>query len=137
MKNIYIENLKNSESRADHILADFIEKHLQDLNLVICANRGDMFESALTQEPTKRSGLHVVSTGDWVFNGEVVEIKYITKKTKASNQRLGTIANYYLIGFNDGLSIDLRLIKKCDLIVNKDNKISYQDNHDLGIKVNL
>ncbi len=49
-----------------------------------CTNRGDALEIALTGKAVNRDGLHHRSDGDGVFNGERVEIKYLTTKTKAS-----------------------------------------------------
>ena len=92
-------------------------------------------EMAITKEPVKRSGLHEVSKGDFVFNGMVVEIKYLTKKTKASKDLKGTLATHYLIGFNNGNEIELRLIAKSDLVVRQDNRIAYQDNINKGVRL--
>lgn len=103
-------------------------------------NRGDFFEMALTKERVKRTGAHVISNGDFVYNGQIVEIKYLTKKTGASKDKQGTLANYYLIGFNNGETIELRLIKKCDLITRHDGtreKITFQDNINKGVRVEL
>lgn len=103
-------------------------------------NRGDFFEMALTKERVKRNGLHEMSTGDYIYNGEIVEIKYLTKKTGASKDKRGTLANYYLIGFNNGETIELRLIKKCDLVTQHDGtreKITFQDNINKGVRVEL
>ena len=92
-------------------------------------------EMAITKEPVKRSGLHEVSKGDFVFNGMIVEIKYLTKKTKASKDLKGTLATHYLIGFNNGNEIELRLIAKNDLVVRQDNRIAYQDNINKGVRL--
>lgn len=103
-------------------------------------NRGDFFEMALTKERVKRNGLHEMSKGDYIYNGEIVEIKYLTKKTGASKDKRGTLANYYLIGFNNGETIELRLIKKCDLVTQHDGtreKITFQDNINKGVRVKL
>ena len=90
---------------------------------------------AITKEPVKRSGLHEVSKGDFVFNGMTVEIKYLTKKTKASKDLKGTLATHYLIGFNNGNEIELRLIAKNELVVRQDNRIAYQDNINKGVRL--
>ena len=118
------------------VLAKFIARAGVE-NLVENAtfNRGDFFEMAITKEPVKRSGLHEVSKGDFVLNGVVVEIKYLTKKTKASKDLKGTLATHYLIGFNNGNEIELRLIAKNDLVVRQDNRIAYQDNINKGIRL--
>ena len=125
-----------NQNKVDMVLAKFIARAGVE-NLVENAtfNRGDFFEMAITKEPVKRSGLHEVSKGDFVFNGMLVEIKYLTKKTKASKDLKGTLATHYLIGFNNGNEIELRLIKKSELVVRQDNRIAYQDNINKGIRL--
>ena len=128
-----------NQNKVDMVLAQFIVRAGVE-NLVENAtfNRGDFFEMAITKEPVKRSGLHEVSKGDFVLNGMVVEIKYLTKKTKASKDLKGTIAQKYLIGFNSGKEIILKLIDKKDLKTRVDGKrlkITYQDNIGLGVRV--
>ena len=125
-----------NQNKVDMVLAKFIA-HAGVENLVENAtfNRGDFFEMAITKEPVKRSGLHEVSKGDFVFNGMIVEIKYLTKKTKASKDLKGTLATHYLIGFNNGNEIELRLIPKSELVVRQDNRIAYQDNINKGIRL--
>ena len=59
----------------------------------------------------------------------------ITKKTKASKDLKGTLATHYLIGFNNGNEIELRLIAKSDLVVRQDNRIAYQDNINKGVRL--
>ena len=125
-----------TQNKVDMVLAKFIARAGVE-NLVENAtfNRGDFFEMAITKEPVKRSGLHEVSKGDFVLNGMIVEIKYLTKKTKASKDLKGTLATHYLIGFNNGNEIELRLIAKNDLVVRQDNRIAYQDNINKGIRL--
>ena len=125
-----------NQNKVDMVLAKFIARAGVE-NLVENAtfNRGDFFEMAITKEPVKRSGLHEVSKGDFVLNGMIVEIKYLTKKTKASKDLKGTLATHYLIGFNNGKEIELRLIAKNDLVVRQDNRIAYQDNINKGIRL--
>ena len=125
-----------NQNKVDMVLAKFIARAGVE-NLVENAtfNRGDFFEMAITKEPVKRSGLHEVSKGDFVFKGMVFEIKYLTKKTKASKDLRGTLATHYLIGFNNGNEIELRLIKKSELVVRQDNRIAYQDNINKGIRL--
>ena len=125
-----------NQNKVDMVLAQFIARAGVE-NLVENAtfNRGDFFEMAITKEPVKRSGLHEVSKGDFVLNGMVVEIKYLTKKTKASKDLRGTLATHYLIGFNNGNEIELRLIAKNELIVREDNRIAYQDNINKGVRL--
>ena len=127
------------ENKVDKVLAEFIiEKGAADLVNSATFNRGDFFEMAITGEQVKRSGLHEVSKGDYEYNGEIVEIKYLTKKTGASKDLKGTIAKYYLIGFNSGKEIVIKLIAKKDLrcrLDGKRQKITYQDNIELGVKV--
>lgn len=125
-----------NQNKVDMVLAKFIARAGVE-NLVENAtfNRGDFFEMAITKEPVKRSGLHEVSKGDFVFNGMIVEIKYLTKKTKASKDLKGTLATHYLIGFNNGNEIELRLIAKNELVVRQDNRIAYQDNINKGIRL--
>ena len=125
-----------NQNKVDMVLAKFIARAGVE-NLVENAtfNRGDFFEMAITKEPVKRSGLHEVSKGDFVLNGMIVEIKYLTKKTKASKDLKGTLATHYLIGFNNGNEIELRLIAKNELVVRQDNRIAYQDNINKGIRL--
>lgn len=125
-----------NQNKVDMVLAQFIV-HAGVENLVENAtfNRGDFFEMAITKEPVKRSGLHEVSKGDFILNGMVVEIKYLTKKTKASKDLKGTLATHYLIGFNNGNEIELRLIAKNELVVRPDNRIAYQDNINRGVRL--
>ena len=125
-----------NQNKVDMVLAKFIARAGVE-NLVENAtfNRGDFFEMAITKEPVKRSGLHEVSKGDFVFNGMVAEIKYLTKKTKASKDLKGTLATHYLIGFNNGNEIELRLIAKNELVVREDNRIAYQDNINKGVRL--
>ena len=125
-----------NQNKVDMVLAQFIARAGVE-NLVENAtfNRGDFFEMAITKEPVKRSGLHEISKGDFVLNGMVVEIKYLTKKTKASKDLKGTLATHYLIGFNNGNEIELRLIAKNELIVREDNRIAYQDNINKGVRL--
>ena len=129
-----IEKLR--QNKIDSVLADFIAcAGVQDLVDNATFNRGDFFEMAITKEPVKRNGLHEVSKGDFVLNGMVVEIKYLTKKTKASKDLKGTLATHYLIGFNNGNEIELRLIAKNELVVREDNRIAYQDNINKGVRL--
>lgn len=125
-----------NQNKVDMVLAQFIARAGVE-NLVENAtfNRGDFFEMAITKKPVKRSGLHEISKGDFVLNGMVVEIKYLTKKTKASKDLKGTLATHYLIGFNNGKEIELRLIAKSELVVRKDNRIAYQDNINKGVRL--
>ena len=125
-----------NQNKVDMVLAQFIARAGVE-NLVENAtfNRGDFFEIAITKEPVKRSGLHEVSKDDFVLNGMVVEIKYLTKKTKASKDLRGTLATHYLIGFNNGNEIELRLIAKNELVVREDNRIAYQDNINKGVRL--
>ena len=125
-----------NQNKVDMVLAKFIARAGVE-NLVENAtfNRGDFFEMAITKEPVKRNGLHEVSKGDFVLNGMIVEIKYLTKKTKASKDLKGTLATHYLIGFNNGNEIELRLIAKNELVVRQDNRIAYQDNINKGVRL--
>ena len=132
---------KLQQNKRDMILLEFLLSHNIDKTLANndnLYNRGDLFEMALTRELVKRDGLHAVSQGDWTYNGVSVEIKYLTKQTGASDQMNGTICNYYLIGFNDGDKITIKLIKKKDLKTRYEKtrqKITYQDNINLGIEI--
>lgn len=125
-----------NQNKVDMVLAQFIARAGVE-NLVENAtfNRGDFFEMAITKEPVKRNGLHEISKGDFILNGVVVEIKYLTKKTKASKDLKGTLATHYLIGFNNGNEIELRLIAKSELVVRPDNRIAYQDNINKGVRL--
>ena len=135
-----IEKLRTN--KIDNVLADFIAyAGVQDLVDNATFNRGDFFEMAITHEPVKRNGLHGISQGDFVMNnGLIVEIKYLTKKTGASKDMKGTIATHYLIGFNTGKEIELRLIEKSELVTIQDGKrqkITYQNNMNKGLRITL
>ena len=132
---------KLEQNKRDLILLEFllshhIEKTLEHNNKLY--NRGELFEMALTQELVKRTGRHEISTGDWIYNGEPVEIKYLSTQTGASDQEQGTTCKHYLIGFNDGDKIIIKLINKKDLKTRYEKtrrKIAYQDNINLGIEI--
>ena len=132
---------KLQQNKRDMILLEFLLSHNIDKTLANndnLYNRGDLFEMALTRELVKRDGLHAVSQGDRTYNGVSVEIKYLTKQTGASDQEQGTTCNYYLIGFNDGDKIIIKLINKKDLKTRYEKtrrKIAYQDNINLGIEI--
>lgn len=127
------------QNKVDMVLAQFIADHnATELVENSDFNRGDFFEMAITGEKVKRSGLHEMSKGDYEYNGEIVEIKYLTKKTGASKDLKGTVAKKYLIGFNSGKEIIIKLIDKKDLRCRVDGKrlkITYQDNIELGVRV--
>ena len=133
---------------ADRVLADFItargERAIALVNASKAFNRGDFAEMALTLAPVARDGLHGISKGDAVIiranNALIVEIKYLTKKTSASEALKGTIASHYLIAFNDGERVTLRLIPKNEVVtrmVSGAEKIAYNDNVSKGEAVNL
>ena len=132
---------KLQQNKRDIVLLEFLLSHNIDKTLANndnLYNRGDLFEMALTQELVKRTGRHEISTGDWIYNGEPVEIKYLSTQTGASDQEKGTTCNYYLIGFNDGDKITIKLIKKKDLKTRFEKtrcKIAYQDNINLGVEI--
>lgn len=127
------------QNKVDSVLASFCaDRGANALVENATFNRGDFFEMAITGEQVKRNGLHEVSKGDYIYNGEIVEIKYLTKKTGASKDLKGTTAQKYLIGFNSGKEIILKLIDKKDLKTRVDGKrlkITYQDNIGLGVRV--
>ena len=80
---------KLQQNKRDMILLEFLISHNIDKTLAHnnkLYNRGDLFEMALTRELVKRTGRHEISTGDWTFNGEPVEIKYLSTQTGASDQ---------------------------------------------------
>ena len=132
---------KLQQNKRDLILLQFllshhIEKTLEHNNKLY--NRGDLFEMALTRELVKRDGLHAISQGDWTYNGVSAEIKSLTKQTGASEQEQGTTRNYYLIAYNDGDKITIKLINKKDLKTRFEKtrrKITYQDNINLGVEI--
>ena len=132
---------KLQQNKRDIVLLEFLLSHNIDKTLANndnLYNRGDLFEMALTQELVKRDGLHAISQGDRTYNGVSVEIKYLTKQTGASDQEQGTTCNYYLIGFNDGAKITIKLINKKDLKTRFEKtrrKITYQDNINLGVEI--
>lgn len=132
---------KLQQNKRDMILLEFLLSHNIDKTLANndnLYNRGDLFEMALTQELVKRTGRHEISTGDWTFNGEPVEIKYLSTQTGASDQEKGTTCKHYLIGFNDGDKIIIKLINKKDLKTRYEKtrrKIAYQDNINLGVEI--
>ena len=143
-----LEKLQSSPMKADHALADFItargEKAIALVNASKAFNRGDFLEMALTLVPVARDGSHGISKGDAVIviNGVayIIEIKYLTKKTSASEALKGTIATHYLLACNDGEHIHLRLMPKGEMkkrIVSGAEKIVYQDNYTLGKEITL
>ena len=143
-----IEKLISSPMKADNALASFImSRGASAVSLVNSAkafNRGDFAEMALTLAPVARDGLHGVSKGDAVIELDgsclVIEIKYLTKKTSASEALKGTLASHYLLACNDGENIHLRLMPKGEMkkrIVSGAEKIAYQDNCNLGQEIIL
>lgn len=143
-----LEKLISSPMKADHALADFItargERAIALVNASKAFNRGDFTEMAITLAPVARDGLHGVSKGDAVIviNGiaYVIEIKYLTKKTSASEALKGTIASHYLLACNDGEKVTLRLMPKGEMkkrMVSGAEKIAYQDNCNLGQEIAL
>lgn len=130
-----IEKLLNNDNVADKKLAEFIiSRKAENLANATAFNRGKMFEVAITKQPFNAGGKGQ-SKGDYVFKGRVIEIKYLTKKTGASSQQKGTIAEHYLIGFNTGKEIIIKIINKNELKVRAEKtrgKITYQDNINLG-----
>lgn len=143
-----LEKLISSPMKADKALADFIvargARAVALVNASKAFNRGDFCEMALTLAPVARDGLHGISKGDAVIerNGLslVIEIKYLTKKTSASEALKGTIASHYLLACNDGEKVTLRLMRKEEMkkrIVSGAEKIAYQDNCNLGQEITL
>ena len=144
----HLEKLQSSPMSADRVLADFImargEKAVALVNASKAFNRGDFAEMALTLAPVARDGLHGISKGDAVIvradDALIVEIKYLTKKTSASEALKGTIASHYLIAFNDGKALTLRLIPKNEVVtrmVSGTEKIAYNDNASKGEAVSI
>lgn len=139
IKNEYLNKLLTSggnTQKRDILLYNFILKHCKNIDLIKCFNRGTMFEIALTNAPKVEGVKGKMSSGDFVFNGLICEIKYITTKSPCDDQLKGTIATHYLIGFNYGNMLDLRLIKKSDIIKNG-LKIKFKDNKDKGESVEI
>lgn len=129
-----------TQDKRDLLLIAFAQQHNAEHFINGATTRGDIFESAITGEACKRNGLHEISKGDYTYNGMAVEIKYLTKKTKASKELKGTIATHYLIGFNTGKEIEIRLIPHNEIIYTNDSgklKISYQANINKGVRVEL
>lgn len=144
----HLEQLYSSKNKADIALANFItargERAIALCNASKAFNRGDFCEMALTLAPVARDGLHGMSKGDAVIDIDgaryVIEIKYITKKTSASEALKGTIASHYLLACNDGHAVTLRLMRKEDMIkrmVSGAEKIAYQDNYMIGQAITL
>ena len=144
----HLERLYSSTLKQDRALADFIAArgacavHL--VNASKAFNRGDFLEMAVKLAPVARDGSHGISKGDAVIvvNGiaYLVEIKYLTKKTSASEALKGTIASHYLLACNDGEHIHLRFMPKEEVkkrIVSGAEKITYQDNYTLGKEITL
>lgn len=143
-----LEKLISSPMKADNALANFITargaRAIALVNSAKAFNRGDFTEMALTLAPVARDGLHGVSKGDAVIELEgarlVIEIKYLTKKTSASEALKGTLASHYLLACNDGEKVTLRLMPKGEMkkrIVSGAEKIAYQDNCNLGQEIVL
>lgn len=144
----HIEKLYTSSMKQDRALADFIAargaRAVDLVNASKAFNRGDFLEMAITLAPVARDGSHGISKGDAVIviNGitYIIEIKYLTKKTSASEALKGTIASHYLLACNDGEHIHLRLMPKGEMkkrIVSGAEKITYQDNYALGKEITL
>ena len=144
----HLEKLNSSPMSADRVLGAFVSargaRAVALVNASKAFNRGDFNEMALTLAPVARDGLHGISKGDAVvfINGEalIVEMKYLTKKTSASEALKGTIASHYLITFNDGKALTFRLIPKSEIVtrmVSGAEKIAYNDNVNKGKAVNL
>lgn len=143
-----IEKLISSPMKQDRALASFIvargSRAVALVNASKAFNRGDFCEMALTLAPVARDGLHGISKGDAVIERDgvrlVIEIKYLTKKTSASEALKGTLASHYLLACNDGENIHLRLMPKGEMkkrIVSGAEKIAYQDNYNLGQEIAL
>lgn len=133
---------KPCKTRNDYTLLKFIrECGVEELVKNTAKNRGQAFESCITLKAWKH-GTKGVSNGDIVINGERIEIKYLTIQTGASEQENGTLANRYLMAFNNSYEIMLRLINKSDIVVIPDKgrakgKITYQNNIDKGQEITL
>lgn len=130
----------STELKRARVLVDFIASRnaiaLVNALRMTQLNRGDMFECAITLKNVVRTGLHEMSKGDYKLGDLIVEIKYLTTKTKADIDARGTHASHYLIGFNNGKRIELRLIKKSDLVV-ENGKVTYQNNFNRGEVISL
>ena len=146
MKNI-LDILKNSSMDADKTLLNIIlnGKHPHLLKLLQSqygekVNRGHVFEMLLTGKRADFGGEHGTSNGDTTIKGKRYEIKYITRKTGATDALKGTTAKQYIIGFNHGNYIEIRVIDHKDLILkpitnsknNPAKKITFQDNYNKG-----
>lgn len=141
-----IQLLLQTNLKQDKALAEFIkQRHAEQLiENAKGFNRGDFCEMALKNAPVARDGKHGTSHGDAILEKDgktlLIEIKYLTKKTSASEALKGTFASHYLLACNDGQNIHLRLLKKEDMkkrIISGAEKIKYQDNFNLGEEINL
>lgn len=152
-----IEALAHTSSAYDKAFYNYLltfPQHVRDLVNKCDPNRGDMCETAHSEAPTNRTGKQVQSHGDIriqvcdpetlasireYMNGtpcEAVEMKFITPKTKASDQRKGTTANAFIVVFADKVKVFARLIKPSDLIT-EGGQITFQDNATNGIAIDL
>ena len=133
-KEDFLKKLEQSNKTADKILLSFA-KTRNLTNVKEIRNRGDLFESCITGINCKNSGLHTISNGDY----KGLELKYITTSTGASSAMKGTICKQHLIGFNNGKSIEIRLIDTSDLQGKENNsgrkrgdRLTYDLNHNKG-----
>lgn len=96
-------------------------------------NRGDFAEMCNTHVQVNNSGLHGISHGDFIASdGKPYEIKYCTCKTAPSAPLKGTICDYTIVDFNNGVTIEKRLIKTNELVVDKHNHITFKNNYQKG-----
>ena len=134
-KEDFLKKLEQSNKTADKILSSFAKtRNLTKVKEI--RNRGDLFESCITGVNCKNTGLHTISNGDY----KGLEIKYISISTGASSAMKGTICKQHLIGFNNGKSIEFRLINTSDLQGKENNdskrkrgeRLTYDLNHSKG-----
>ena len=130
----YLERLKTS-NKYDKLLVEYIihNKVVDLVNNNARFNRGDFSEMCHSHTKVNNSGLHKISHGDYVINSIAYENKYCTCKTAPSAPLQGTTCEYTIVDFNNGATIETRLIKSNELVIDKYNHITFKNNYKKGI----
>jgi hypothetical protein len=135
----HLERLKNSNKYDKLLVAYIIANGVVDLvNNNPRFNRGDFCEMCKTHTTVNNSGLHGISHGDFIAsNNNAYEIKYCTCKTAPSAPLVGTTCEYTLVDFNNGATIETRLIKSNELVVDCYNHITFKNNYQKGTLIKV
>ncbi len=129
-----LETLANTKNKFDLLLVAYIIANggVELVNKNNRFNRGDFYEITTTKTTLNNSGLHGISKGDFILNGQPIELKYCTIKTSPSMPLVGTICEYTIIAFNNGHTIEERKIKSSELECDTYNHITFKLNHTKG-----